>query len=72
MDIPPDKKDQEPPPLSDSASMLDLDISDRLELTRRESLMLLETLENPPPRSEAFLQAQARYARNKKDEEQTS
>ena len=30
-------------------------------LTRRESLRLLEMIENPPPRNEKFLQAQARY-----------
>jgi uncharacterized protein (DUF1778 family) len=32
-------------------------------LTRRESLRLLEVIENPPPRNEKFLQAQARYLR---------
>ena len=36
-------------------------------LTRRESLRLLETLDNPPPRNEKFLQAQARYQRLKND-----
>jgi len=36
-------------------------------LTRRESLRLLELLENPPPRNEKFLQAQARYQRMKND-----
>lgn len=36
-------------------------------LTRRESLRLLEMIENPPPRSEKFLQAQARYLQLKKD-----
>ena len=35
-------------------------------LTRRESLRLLEMIENPPPRNEKFLQAQARYRRMKK------
>ena len=30
-------------------------------LTRRESLRLLELIENPPPRNEKFLQAMARY-----------
>jgi len=30
-------------------------------LTRRESLRLLEMIENPPARNEKFLQAQARY-----------
>lgn len=33
----------------------------RIILTRRESLQLMELLENPPPRNEKFLQAQARY-----------
>ena len=32
-------------------------------LTRRESLRLLELIENPPPRNEKFLRAQARYRR---------
>lgn len=30
-------------------------------LSRRESLRLLELIENPPPRNEKFLQAMARY-----------
>ena len=30
-------------------------------LTRRESLRLLELIENPPPRNEKFLQAMARH-----------
>lgn len=34
-----------------------------LVLTRRESLRLLALIENPPPRNERFLQAQARYRR---------
>lgn len=36
-------------------------------LTRRESLRLLEQIENPPSRNEKFLQAQARYRRIKND-----
>lgn len=36
-------------------------------LTRRESLRMLELIENPPPRNESFLQAQARYQRIKSD-----
>ena len=36
-------------------------------LTRRESLRLLELIENPPPRNEKFIQAQARYQRIKND-----
>ena len=36
-------------------------------LTRRESLRLLEMIENPPPRNKNFLQAQARYQRLKND-----
>lgn len=36
-------------------------------LTRRESLRLLEMMENPPPRNEKFIQAQARYQRMKHD-----
>ena len=36
-------------------------------LTRRESLRLLEMIENPPPRNKKFLQAQARYQRLKDD-----
>ncbi|MBV2193392.1 MAG: DUF1778 domain-containing protein [Azonexus sp.] len=38
-----------------------------LALTRRESLRLLEMIENPPPRNEKFLQAQARYQSLKTD-----
>lgn len=34
-------------------------------LTRRESLRLLEMIENPPPRNERFLRAQARYRKAK-------
>ena len=34
-------------------------------LTRRESLRLLELIENPPVRNEKFLQAQTRYQRIK-------
>lgn len=36
-------------------------------LTRRESVRLLELIENPPPRNEKFLEAQARYQRTKND-----
>lgn len=36
-------------------------------LTRRESLRLLELMDNPPPRNEKFLKAQARYQRIKND-----
>ena len=36
-------------------------------LTRRESLRLLELLENPPPRNAKFLQAQERYQKVKAD-----
>ena len=36
-------------------------------LTRRESLRLLELIENPPPRTAKFLSAQARYRRAKND-----
>ena len=36
-------------------------------LARRESLRLLEMIENPPPRNKKFLQAQARYQRLKND-----
>lgn len=32
-----------------------------INLTLRESLRLLEIIENPPPRNARFLQAQARY-----------
>ncbi|MBV8048061.1 MAG: DUF1778 domain-containing protein [Paludibacterium sp.] len=37
-------------------------------LTRRESMRLLDLIENPPPRNEKFLQAQARYQRMKNDD----
>ena len=36
-------------------------------LTRRESLRLLDLIENLPLRNEKFLQAQARYQRKKND-----
>ena len=36
-------------------------------LTRRESLRLLEMMENPPLRNKKFLQAQARYQGTKND-----
>lgn len=36
-------------------------------LTRRESLRLLELIENPPPRNKKFLQAQARHRKLKND-----
>lgn len=37
-------------------------------LTRRESLRLLELIENPPPRNEKFLQAMNRYQRMKNND----
>lgn len=40
-------------------------------LTRRESLRLLEMMENPSPRNERFLQAQARYERMIQDADST-
>lgn len=33
----------------------------QITLTRRESMRLLELLENPPPRNDKFRQAMARY-----------
>lgn len=36
-------------------------------LSRRESLRLLELIDNPPPHNEKFLSAQARYQRIKSD-----
>ena len=36
-----------------------------IALTRRESLRLMELLDNPPPRNKKFLQAQAKYRRTK-------
>lgn len=41
-------------------------------LTRRESLRLLELIENPPPRNEKFLQAMARYQRIKNNDLSTT
>lgn len=38
-----------------------------LVLTRRESLRLLDMIENPPPRNARFMQAQASYQRKKND-----
>ena len=36
-------------------------------LTRRESLRLMELIENPPPHNENFLEAQRRYLKAKSD-----
>lgn len=36
-------------------------------LSRRESLRLLDLIDNPPPRNEKFMSAQARYLRMKND-----
>src|SRR5271154_3625468 len=44
-----------------------IDSESTIFLTRRESLRLLEMIENPPPRNKKFLQAQARYQRIKKN-----
>ena len=41
-------------------------------LTGRESLRLQEMIENPPPRNDKFLQAQARYQRLKNDASSTA
>lgn len=41
-------------------------------LTRRESLRLLELIENPPQRNEKFIEAQARYLRIKNDASSTT
>ena len=41
-------------------------------LTRRESLRLLELIENPPPRNEKFLQAMNRYQRMKNNDLSTT
>lgn len=38
-----------------------------IALSRRGSLRLLELIENPPPRNEKFLKAQAKYNRMKSD-----
>ena len=40
-----------------------------ITLTRRESLWLMDLIENPPPRNEKFVQAMDRYlAMKNKDE----
>lgn len=39
-----------------------------MTLTRRESLRLLDLIENPPPRNAKFLQAMARYRGMKSDD----
>lgn len=39
-----------------------------IAMTRKESLRLLEMIENPPPRNKKFLQAMARYQRMKNDD----
>lgn len=44
-----------------------IDSESTIVLTRRESLRLLDLIENPPPRNEKFLRAQARYQGMKND-----
>ena len=44
-----------------------IDSESTIALSRRESLRLLEMVENTPPRNETFLLAQARYQRIKND-----
>jgi uncharacterized protein (DUF1778 family) len=41
-------------------------------LTRRESLRLLELIENPPPRNEKFLQTMVRYQEMKNNDLSTA
>lgn len=41
-------------------------------LTSRESLRLLELIDNPPPRTEKFLQAMANYEKSKLDNDDSS
>ncbi len=43
-----------------------------IRFTREQSLWLLALLDNPPPRNEAFLRAQARYKRLKRDADRTA
>lgn len=43
-----------------------------IDMTRRESLRLLELLENPPPRNKKFLQAMNRYQRMKNNDLSTT
>jgi uncharacterized protein (DUF1778 family) len=49
-------------PISPEAPQ-DMGDDDTIHLTRRESLRLLELIENPPPRNERFRQAMERYRR---------
>lgn len=62
------------PPLSQFVVQAALDKAEKvieneesIYLTRRESLRLLELIENPPPRNEKFLNAQARYLKGRED-----
>lgn len=41
--------------------LLNLTPSETIVLTRRETLQILEMIENPPPPTEKFLEAQRRY-----------
>lgn len=51
--------------LAHSGKRLITDSESMFVLTRRESMRLLEMLENPPPRNQKFLEALARYRRIK-------
>lgn len=44
-----------------------IDSESTIVLSRRESMRLLEMVENPPPRNDKFLQAMDRYQRIKND-----
>lgn len=41
--------------------LLNLKVTETIVLTRRGSRQILDLIENPPPPTEKFLEAQARY-----------
>lgn len=47
--------------------LLNLTPSETINLTRRETLQILDMIENPPPRTEKFLEAMARYQAHNTD-----
>jgi uncharacterized protein (DUF1778 family) len=49
-----------------------IDSEERITLTRRESLRLMELLENPPPRNEKLQKLMAKYKERRSDDSDSS
>lgn len=56
------------------ASLVEMPVQneDRIFLTQRETMRLIEIMENPPPRTEKFIQAMDEYQKRKLDDNDTS